>query len=182
MAGVLLLVGCSTGAEVDDGTWFVPSGGGHEFEGTDTDAESETGDPEDGDSGSDTTSSAPEPPLPPHPEPEPEPEPMGTTGDPGSTTDEPPPGTTTGEATEDCTSVLLTHLDGLPLNVRAAPHVGAALVGTMLEGQVVDVLAEVVGQPVNIPPLGVSDVWLEVDDGVVQGYVTSLYTECTSEP
>ncbi len=182
MAAALLFVGCSTGAEIGDGTPFTPSGGGQESEGTDTDAESES-ESDDGNSGPATTSNTPEPPLPPHPEPGStgSADSTGSTGDSGSTTDEPFPDTT-GEETEDCAFVLLTHLGGLPLNVRAAPHIGSALVGTMLEGQVVDVLAEVVGQPVDIPPLGVSDVWLEVDDGVVQGYVTSLYTECTNEP
>ncbi|MBV1860985.1 MAG: peptidoglycan DD-metalloendopeptidase family protein, partial [Nannocystaceae bacterium] len=65
---------------------------------------------------------------------------------------------------------------GLTLNVRPDPSTVNAPVGSLANGAVVDVLGEVLGESID----GV-ELWYEIENPAVQGYVLSSLVECTTQ-
>lgn len=159
----LALVACATGSNEDDAAaWTPPSS-------SDGSSEGDTGE------GDGSTTALP---------------PDTTAALPGSTGDEPLPPATTGDSGDSgdsgepqaCDFVRIVGLGGEPLNVRQAPSVSAPAVGLLYEDQVVAAIDHVVGDEVSDPARGTTDAWVEIDGAGVQGFVTTLYTECTEEP
>ncbi len=92
-------------------------------------------------------------------------------------------GTETGEVGEsstgmqnDCPRARVTVGAGLTLNVRPDPSTANPPVGSLAHGAVVDVLGETMGESIE----GV-DVWFEIENPAVQGYVLSSLVECTTD-
>ena len=80
------------------------------------------------------------------------------------TTDEPP-------IQQTCPRVRITTPT---LNVRGDPSTANAAVGQVRQGQIVDVLDRVDGEPVaNVTA------WFEIASGALTGFVTATYAECT---
>ncbi len=159
-----LSVGCSTGATGDPPAWNPSGGVGGETTGAGED-DSSTGEDSTGDRPSMTSTTSTSEPMTSGPEPT-------TTG---------PEPTTTGE-TSDCDFVRVIGVGGDGLNVRSGPGLGADVLGGLFDGQVVSVLQQTVGDLVDVPGLGSSDVWFEIETSSLQGFVTAVHTECTDEP
>jgi hypothetical protein len=67
--------------------------------------------------------------------------------------------------------------DGLPLNVRSEPSTDGAIVGSLAEGTIVDVVGRTTGEVVD----DVTE-WLEVDPpGPLRGFVSARWAECTTD-
>lgn len=82
----------------------------------------------------------------------------------------PPP-----EPPPDCPRVRTTTV-GLSLNVRSEPSTDGAIVATLAEGSMVEVLGIVEGDAVE----GITT-WYEVDAGGTSGYVSGRWAECTTD-
>ncbi len=65
---------------------------------------------------------------------------------------------------------------GATLNVRPDPSTSQAPVGTLPNGAIVDVVAEVQGESVSGNTL-----WFQVSSPKVSGFISSVYAECTLE-
>ena len=76
--------------------------------------------------------------------------------------------------TETCPRVRITLMPGNALNIRAEPSTAAAEVGELPNNAIVDVIGETTGENIDG-----TDVWFEITDGDVQGFVTAAYAECT---
>ena len=74
----------------------------------------------------------------------------------------------------DCPRVRVTVGAGLTLNVRPDPSTANAPVGSLADGALVDVVAEVMGEVIDG-----NDLWYEIDSGFVQGFVFSGFAECS---
>lgn len=72
-----------------------------------------------------------------------------------------------------CPRIRVTTV-GISLNVRDAPRLAGAVVGSLAEGAIVDVVSIVVGDTVD----GV-DTWYEV--ATPRGFVSGRYSECTTD-
>jgi murein DD-endopeptidase MepM/ murein hydrolase activator NlpD len=82
-----------------------------------------------------------------------------------------------------CDWVRIVDLGGEPLNVRAGPTRGDAVIGSLSEGAMVEVLGTATGDTITDSTLGrSSDQWYRIPFGGGEGYITSIYTECTAEP
>lgn len=92
-----------------------------------------------------------------------------TTGDPGDET-----GGSTGGAAIECPQVRVLVAPGASLNVRPSPSTAGEPVGSLANGEIVDVLAEVSGEPVEG-----SDVWYEVASADLEGFLSAQFTSCT---
>ena len=84
--------------------------------------------------------------------------------------------TSTGGALDECPRVRVVVQPGNVLNVRPDPSTKGAPVGSLANGAIVDVLSIVHGEAID----GV-DLWYEVDDGQVSGFVFGAFVECTLE-
>lgn len=84
-------------------------------------------------------------------------------------------GSSTGEFNE-CPWVQIDVGAGSSLNVRADPSTANEPVGSLAHGAVVDVVDEVVGEDVDG-----NDVWYQVENAAVQGFVSSVFAVCTLE-
>lgn len=100
-----------------------------------------------------------------------------TSSGPGGTTlmPEGSSSSSTGSA-DDCPRARVEVGEGLTLNVRPDPSTAGEPVGSLADGTIVDVVAEVDGEPVEGNTL-----WYEVDAGAVQGFVSSVFAVCTQD-
>lgn len=87
--------------------------------------------------------------------------------------DAPPPDEPPSDPTLDCPQVRVTGTGGEVLNVRPEPSTAHAAVGTLTPGEVVDVIDVVSGQTVNG-----EDLWYEIDDGSITGFVSGAFADC----
>ncbi|MCR9159223.1 MAG: peptidoglycan DD-metalloendopeptidase family protein [Nannocystaceae bacterium] len=76
----------------------------------------------------------------------------------------------------DCPRVRVTVGAGLTLNVRPDPSTQNPPVGSLADGALVDVVGESLGESIDG-----EDLWYEIDNGVVQGFVLSTFVTCTTE-
>ncbi len=74
----------------------------------------------------------------------------------------------------DCPWVEIDVGAGSSLNVRPDPSTANAPVGSLSHGAVVDVVDEVIGEDVDG-----NDVWYEIENGFVQGFVSAAFAVCT---
>lgn len=77
---------------------------------------------------------------------------------------------------DDCPRVRVTVGAGLTLNVRPDPSTVNPPIGSLADGALVDVIGEMVGESIDG-----EDLWYEIDNGVVQGFVLSSFVTCTTE-
>ena len=77
---------------------------------------------------------------------------------------------------DDCPRVRVTVGAGLTLNVRPDPSTVNPPIGSLADGALVDVIGEMVGESIDG-----EDLWYEIDNGVVQGFVLSTFVTCTTE-
>lgn len=75
-----------------------------------------------------------------------------------------------------CPQVKIT-TDGRPANVRPAPNTSGAPVGTLQNGDIVDVLAITQGETLD----GLST-WYKIKSGTLVGYVFETLAACTTQP
>ncbi len=94
-----------------------------------------------------------------------------STGDPESSEGE---GSTGVES--DCPRVRVTVGVGLTLNVRPDPSTVNPPIGSLADGALVDVIGQALGESIDG-----EDLWYEIDNGVVQGFVLSSFVTCTTE-
>lgn len=76
----------------------------------------------------------------------------------------------------DCPRVRVTVGAGLTLNVRPDPSTVNPPIGSLADGALVDVIGEAIGESIDG-----EDLWYEIDNGVVQGFVLSTFVTCTTE-
>lgn len=97
----------------------------------------------------------------------------GDTADSGSTQAGESEESSTGVET-DCPRVQVNVGAGLTLNVRPDASTANAPVGSLGHGAILDVLGETTGELIEG-----EDLWYEIDNGVLQGFVLSSLVECT---
>jgi hypothetical protein len=86
-----------------------------------------------------------------------------------------PTGDSTGVA-NDCPRVQIEVGGGLTLNVRPDPSTTNEPIGSLVNGSIVDMLGEEIGENID----GV-DVWYHIATDAVDGYVLSTFATCTFE-
>ncbi len=95
--------------------------------------------------------------------------------DDSSESGEPTPPTPTPDVPQQtCPRVRITIMPGNALNVRAEPSTASDEVGELTNNAVVDVVSSTTGELVEG-----EDLWFEIVDGALHGYVTAAYAECT---
>lgn len=94
----------------------------------------------------------------------------------GSSTETGEPGESSTGVQSDCPRVRVNVGAGLTLNVRPDASTANAPVGSLANGAIVDVLGETTGESID----GV-DLWFEIENPAVQGFVLSSLVECTSD-
>jgi murein DD-endopeptidase MepM/ murein hydrolase activator NlpD len=107
----------------------------------------------------------------------------GTTSDGGGgSSAEPGTGGSTGEAGSagaagnDCPRARVDVAAGATLNVRPDPSTANAPVGTLPNGAVVDVVAQVQGESV-----GGDTLWFQIATRTLSGYISSAFAACTTD-
>ncbi len=95
---------------------------------------------------------------------------------PGSSTGTGEPAESSTGEENDCPRVRVDVGAGLTLNVRPDASTANAPVGSLANGAIVDVLGETTGESIE----GV-DLWYEIQNPAVQGYVLSSLVECTTD-
>lgn len=80
-----------------------------------------------------------------------------------------------GAPADDCPRARVV-TPGEVLNVRPDPSTQGAPVGTLSDGTLVDVIEQVQGESVDG-----NDVWLHIEKGALDGYVSAVFAECTTE-
>ena len=78
--------------------------------------------------------------------------------------------------TNDCPRAHVQVADTAPLNVRPDPSTQSAPVGTLANGAIVDVVAQVTGESVDG-----NDIWFSISSGALSGYISSAFASCTTE-
>lgn len=94
----------------------------------------------------------------------------------GTTTGE-PPGSSSGAASVRCPEVRVLIAPGASLNVRSAATTAADPVASLLNGEIVEVLEEVVGDSIEG-----DDTWLHVSTASVDGYIAAAHSSCAVDP
>lgn len=100
-----------------------------------------------------------------------------TSGDPDPTTTDGPDddsGGSTGGVPTDCPRVRVQVAPGASLNVRPSPSTAEEPVGSLVNGEIVDVLDQVMGELVEG-----SDVWFQIASADLEGFVSASHTSCT---
>ncbi|MCC6902011.1 MAG: M23 family metallopeptidase [Polyangiaceae bacterium] len=97
---------------------------------------------------------------------------IGGTGGTGATGGSPSTGGTGGTKTNDCPRVEVSVAAGATLNVRPTPATSGAAVGTLANGDIVDVLAQVQGEAVSGNTL-----WFQIP--TPKGYISAAFASCT---
>lgn len=65
---------------------------------------------------------------------------------------------------------------GEVLNVRPDPSTANPPIGTLSDGEIVDVFEQVIGESVEG-----NDVWFSISSGSVSGYISSVFASCTTD-
>jgi murein DD-endopeptidase MepM/ murein hydrolase activator NlpD len=81
-----------------------------------------------------------------------------------------------GGGADDCPRARIEVPGGEILNVRPDPSTQNPPVGTLPNGAIVDVVAQVVGEVVDG-----NDVWFSIQSGALTGYISSVFASCTTD-
>jgi hypothetical protein len=80
----------------------------------------------------------------------------------------------TGSEPDDCPRVRVDVGEGSTLNVRPTPSTMGDPIGSLSHGEIVDRLAEVMGESI-----GGNDTWYLIAQGELEGFIFSTYATCT---